>query len=46
MGYGIPTREMQHDAADKKLTNKFQATYTLEGPVQFLKLLKTSNTSK
>ena len=24
---------MQHDAGDKKLTNKIQATYTLEGTV-------------
>ena len=32
MGYAIPTCQMQHDAADKKL-NKIQASYALEGTV-------------
>ena len=33
MRYAIPTCQMQHDAAEEKLTNKTQASYTLEGTV-------------
>ena len=31
MGYEIPTCQMQHDAPDRKHSNKIQASYTLEG---------------
>ena len=33
MGYESLTCQMQHDAADEKLTHKIQASYTLEGTV-------------
>ena len=45
MGNEIPTCQMQHEAADKNLTNKIQTSYAFTWKVQFLKLLKTSNTS-